>query len=81
MEAAYDIFRAFPDSGPIWIEVVHGLENARFRLLELRQSRPGDYFVFDSANAKVVATTAESVKVPTPAILQVRPSQRPRFSL
>lgn len=81
MEAAYDIFRAFPDSGPIWIEVVHGLENARFRVLELRQLRPGDYFAFDSANAKVVATTVEPARAPASAPPSGRPYQRPRFSL
>lgn len=81
MAAAFDIFRAFPDSGPIWIEVVHGLENARSRLRELRQSRPGDYFLFDSTNARVVATPIETVQEPLGGVLPNRSPLSRRFSL
>ena len=56
MKATYDIFRELPDSSPIWIESVQGLENAKVRLSNLIKSRPGDYFVYDPEAAKIVAT-------------------------
>lgn len=56
MSATYDIFRDFPDSGPIWIESIQGLENATGRLRNLLENRPGDYFVYDTASAKIVAS-------------------------
>jgi hypothetical protein len=59
MNRTYDIFKDLPGSGPIWIEVVQGLENANSRLLELCESHPGKYFIFDSATSKIVGTTAK----------------------
>ena len=59
MNHSYDIFRDLPEGGPIWIEVVQGLENANSRLLELCETHPGEYFIFDSATSKIVGTTAE----------------------
>lgn len=56
MKATYDIFRELPDSSPIWIESVQGLENAKVRLSNLIKSRPGGYFVYDPEAAKIVAT-------------------------
>jgi hypothetical protein len=56
----YDIFRNFPDSGPIWMEAVQGLENVVGRLKILVQTRPGDYFVYDSTSAKIIETTSKS---------------------
>ncbi|MGA8143128.1 MAG: hypothetical protein WB987_04475 [Candidatus Acidiferrales bacterium] len=58
MDATYDIFRDLPDSGPIWIEAVQGLKNAHARLTELRETRPGDYFVYDPIAAKIIAIAA-----------------------
>jgi hypothetical protein len=53
----YDIFRDLPDSGPIWIEAVQGLEDARARLMKLLETRPGDYFVYDPVAAKIIAVS------------------------
>jgi hypothetical protein len=50
----YDIFRNLPNHGPILIEAVQGLENARVRLQNLCQAHPGDYFVYDPSTAKVI---------------------------
>jgi hypothetical protein len=61
VNTVYDIFRDFPDSGPIWMEAVQGLENVMGRLRILVQTRPGDYFVYDSTSAKVIDTTTKSV--------------------
>ena len=49
----YDIFRRFP-GGPMWVETVQDLEDAKMRLANLIESRPGDYFVFDASSAKIV---------------------------
>jgi hypothetical protein len=57
MQMTYDIFRDLPESGPIWIEAVQGLEDARARLVKLLETRPGDYFVYDPVAAKIVVAT------------------------
>lgn len=54
MDVTYDIFKGVPDEGPIWIEAIQGLDNARARLARLVETRPDDYFVFDSASARIV---------------------------
>jgi hypothetical protein len=38
----------------MWIETVQDLENAKVRLANLIESRPGDYFVFDASSSKIV---------------------------
>jgi len=60
MKVTYDIFRKLP-GGPIWIEAVQDLEYARLRLAKLVESRPGDYFVYDTSSAKIVFAAMESV--------------------
>jgi hypothetical protein len=57
VDVTYDIFRGVPDGGPIWIETVQGLDNARAKLRKLFEARPDDYFVYDSTTSNVVATT------------------------
>lgn len=53
MKVTYDIFRRFP-GGPMWVETVQDLEDAKMRLANLIESRPGDYFAFDASSAKIV---------------------------
>jgi hypothetical protein len=53
MKVTYDIFRRLP-GGPMWVETVQDLEDAKKRLANLIESRPGDYFVFDACSAKIV---------------------------
>lgn len=60
MSATYDIFMAFADGGPIWIEAVQGLENAKARLMLLHAAHSGDYFVYDPTSSKIVATVEQS---------------------
>jgi hypothetical protein len=55
MLRVFDIFREFPEGGPIWVEAVQGLENAKSRLDELTRTDRGDYFLFDPASAKIIA--------------------------
>ena len=54
MKATYDIFKKLPSGSPIWIEAVQGLELARIRLDTLMKVDPGNYLLYDLANAKVV---------------------------
>ena len=58
MKVAYDIFRKLP-GGPVWIEAVQDLEDAKMRLANLTESRPGDYFVYDVSSAKIVFAAIE----------------------
>jgi hypothetical protein len=60
MNETYDIFQHLAGTGPIWIEVVHGLDNARKRLAELLVARPGNYFIFDPRAAKVIFRTLQA---------------------
>jgi hypothetical protein len=79
MNGAYDILSGVPDNGPIWIETIHGLENARTRLTNLNHMKPGEYFVFDSYAAKIVHTTSEAVQMTQPHSRDLWPSHRPNF--
>ena len=63
MKVTYDIFRRLPDGGPIWIEAVQTLEGARARLACLLEAQPGDYFVYDLVQNKIIEY-AEYVESP-----------------
>lgn len=54
VKVTYDIFRRLPDGGPIWIEAVQTLEGARARLKYLLEAQPGDYFVYDLVQNKII---------------------------
>jgi hypothetical protein len=56
LRLTFDIFRKLPGDGPIWIEAVQGLEPARSRLRTLVEADPGDYFLFDPACGKIIAS-------------------------
>jgi hypothetical protein len=55
MSAKFDIFMRLPDGHPIWIRAAESLEEARRLLQQFASSAPGDYFIFDSRNAQVIA--------------------------
>lgn len=78
MNTVYDIFRDFPDSGPIWIEAIQGLDNATGRLRNLLESHPGDYFVYDTSSAKIIATASKPGAIAAPAQLNGSPRQHRR---
>jgi hypothetical protein len=54
VKVTYDIFRRLPDGGPVWIEAVETLESARARLRYLLEAQPGDYFVYDLVQNKII---------------------------
>jgi hypothetical protein len=72
MNETYDIFRELAETGPIWIEAVHGLENAKARLTELLEAHPGNYFIYDPFAAKVIASAVKSAHMLTPVTLAGR---------
>jgi hypothetical protein len=72
MNETYDIFRELAETGPIWIEAVHGLETAKARLTELLQAHPGNYFIYDPLAAKVIASAVKSAQMLTPVTLAGR---------
>jgi hypothetical protein len=61
--ATYDIFKGLPDREPIWVESVQGLDNAGARIIKLLETRPGDYFVYDSIAAKIVVTAVGAAQM------------------
>jgi hypothetical protein len=72
MNETFDIFRELAETGPIWIEAVHGLENAKARLTELLEAHPGNYFIYDPLAAKVIASAVKSAQMLTPVTLAGR---------
>jgi hypothetical protein len=54
MDFTYDIFRLLPDSTPLWMEAVVGLEQARKRLNALSGASPAAYLIYDSHLARFV---------------------------
>jgi hypothetical protein len=75
MNETYDIFRELAETGPIWIEAVHGLDQAKARLTELLEAHPGNYFIFDPLAAKVIASAVNSPQMPFPVTLAGRSRQ------
>lgn len=72
MSDSYDIFRDLAESGPIWIEAVQGVENAKARVTELLATRPGNYFIYDPLAAKVISSAFKSAQMPAPVTLAGR---------
>jgi hypothetical protein len=51
VQLKFDIFRSFPDSGPIWVGTIQGFEPAKEYV---RKSQPGEYFIYDLTLGKIV---------------------------
>jgi hypothetical protein len=54
MSAKLDIFRRLPDGNPMWIKAVESLEEARRQLVQMSETDPGDYFIFNTINGRVL---------------------------
>jgi hypothetical protein len=72
MNQTYDIFSDLAETGPIWIQAVQGLENAKARVTELLQAHPGNYFIYDSLAAKVIASAVKSERMQMPVTVAGR---------
>jgi hypothetical protein len=57
MGSTFDIFKATVN-GPLWVEAVHGLREAKERMARLALSSPGEYFIHSQENG-IVARQAE----------------------
>lgn len=54
MKKIYDVFKRVPE-GPLWIQSVEGMDEARQLVTFLCSKNNGSYFVYDSRRAEVVA--------------------------
>jgi hypothetical protein len=63
MNRTYDIFRVHPDSTPLWVDAVVGLEQARNRLNELARVKLGDYMIYDSRVARFIESYAAAPRI------------------
>jgi len=55
MDVKFDIFKKLPDGQPIWIKAVEGLDEAKRQLDHLTANSPGDYFIYNTRNGRVIA--------------------------
>ena len=55
LTSGFDLFRKDVHGEPIWIDSAMDLGAARVRLTELAAHFPGEYFIFDQTNHRVVA--------------------------
>jgi len=58
MNRTYDIFRILPDFGPLWVDAVIGLEQARKRLNDLADVESAEYLIYDSHMATFIKSAA-----------------------
>ncbi len=54
MSAKFDIFQRLSDGQPIWIKAVENLEEAKRQLSQMAAVSPGDYFIYNSRNGRVI---------------------------
>ena len=52
-DSTFDIFKATSD-GPLWVEAVHGLEEAKEQMARLALTSPGEYFVHSQEQGVIV---------------------------
>jgi hypothetical protein len=54
IDRTYDIFKKTSNKDGVWLEAVHGLQQAKKRLLHYRSTSTGEYLVFDATDAKFI---------------------------
>ncbi|HLV94915.1 MAG TPA: response regulator transcription factor [Candidatus Acidoferrales bacterium] len=76
MGSTFDIFEITPD-GPLWVEAVTGLREAKERMARLALTFPGEYFIHSQGNvvaqqqARECATSPEHFALPTQVMGQL----------
>ena len=75
MKKIYDVFKRFPE-GPLWIQSVEGMDEARRLVTFLCSRNDGCYFVYDSARAEIVA---ESSSIPPSPVRLAQGNRRSGF--
>jgi hypothetical protein len=58
-DPVFDIFRKTSDKNAVWVEEVHGISQAKKRLISLNSTVPGTYLVFDTSAEKFIEPFAE----------------------
>ena len=58
MDSTFDIFKVTSD-GPLWVEAVHGLEEAKEQMARLALTSPGEYFVHSQEQGVIAKQTHE----------------------
>ena len=61
MDSTFDIFKVTSD-GPLWVDVVHGLEKAKEQMARLALTSPGAYFVHCQGQGVIAKQTDESLE-------------------
>jgi hypothetical protein len=61
----YDIFSGLPETDPLWLETVAGLDLARKHMKALATKSPGPYFIFDCRSSKIVVSLDTSGSEPS----------------
>lgn len=73
MKKTYDVFKRLP-GGPLWIQAVEGMDEARMLVTFLCSRDAGTYFVYDTSRAEVVAESSSVLSNPAgPARGHCRP--------
>ena len=54
MDGAYDIFKRSSAKDAVWVETVHGFEQAKKRLLHYTSSSNNEYLVFDATEGQFI---------------------------
>jgi hypothetical protein len=54
MKAKFDLFLRLPDGQPVWIKAVETLEDAQTELSHIAAHSPGDYFIFNAKNGRLI---------------------------
>jgi hypothetical protein len=58
MRSTFDIFKVTSE-GPLWVDAVHGLEEAKERMGRLALTSPGEYFIHSQEQGIVAQQTQE----------------------
>jgi hypothetical protein len=61
MGSTFDIFKVTSD-GPLWVEAVLGLENAKEQMADLALTSPGEYFVHCQEQGVIAKQTDECLE-------------------
>jgi hypothetical protein len=65
-EKTYDLFSGFNQQDAMWMESIHGLESAKFRMEQVATENPGAYFLFDLTTSTTVGKTNTLISTQPP---------------
>ena len=61
MDATFIIFKkTSPQSSPVWVETIEGLEKSKKRLVEYKSKSGDDFYLFDVKQARVLDVLARA---------------------